>query len=1391
LGKTRTYSLLIILLFVSGLSAQSPTPTKGKEFWLGFMQNYTQVPNQERLDVIITAEQNTSGVVSIPLLGWEVPFDVIASQATVIQVPNNLAEHIGQSDVVVNRGVRVSALDSVSVFAVNFQNFSTDATKVLPINALGTTYRISSMPSGNVNNTNPSEFIIVATEDGTEVEITPSAPTAGGHPAGLPFSLSLNKGQSVQIQSAIGGGDLSGTLVRATEASGNCRPFAVFSGASCTKVPFDGCTACDHLFDQMTAVESWGKKFVAVPFLQADQYSLRLFAHYNNTVVQIGNQAPITLQGGEFQTLHDLTEPLCIESDRPVLAVQFMSRSCDVSIGDPTMIVLNSTSESISDVTFSTIESPIISNHFLTIIARTPDVSSVTLDGQPLGINQFSLVPGCTQYSYARLPISVGSHRLTANNGLTAYAYGVGQAESYGYSVGSFQRPDFVEPLLETAICTNEGVTLTADPNWFDVVWFNEAIPNNILGEGPTLNLAYPFASGIYTAVGQSNVSGCEQSVSYLAESAVPLNVSISPAAPTICKHQSVTLAASVLPGPGAFQYQWTGAGIQGQLNGQSITISPTQSGWVNLNVNTAGGCSMGSQSVFVTVTGGDITSFEAWAESHVICSGQSIELQAAAEKVIMEDNFDPGISWGLWENISQGIASANCGSVSGNALYFNGFGQRSATTIDLNTAQGGTIKFYLKVGQGVFPCDNADPGEDIVLEYSVNGGTNWFQIILLDQDNYPELTQVEVPIPGAAQSPTTRFRWRQLANSGNNQDNWAIDDVYISANQSNFTMNWGPAIGLSTTSGYSVIASPQTSAVYTVQMTDPLYGCTFSQSLSIEVGTPFTLEINPDTTLCTSGSAALSVLPSDPGYYQYQWSPNTGSITGQFGPNPIVSPVSTTTYNVLVQNEQGCTAQAQTTVTVGDVYALSINTATTTLCQGQSTQLSAVMNQGQGFFSFSWENTPGLSSYSGSQVIASPESTSTYEVSATHSQTGCVFTQSIEINVITGFGVNAGSDVSLCDAVGHQLAGWTELPVSVQWQPTALLDNPTSLNPTIIAGGSGVFTLNAEGAAGCVFTDIVTITVILEDFSLGSDVQICEGETATLQSGFGAGYQHLWSNGSGASSLTVGTPGIISLQLTSPEGCVVNDDIEVFVLEVPEVNLGPDLTGCIGEVAIIGIPDLGFDYEWNTGHTESTLGVLQPGNYSLTANNGPCQAMDVITVTFAPKPPRPFGADTIFCFAEPPRELILNAFTPASTYLWSTGETTPEVVISEAGFYSLEITTALGCTAEYEILIEDRCTGEYLFVPNAFTPNGDGMNDEFKVVGFDLTHFEIEIWNRWGQLVYQSNDINETWAGEFRDSKPFSAPETYAYIIRYKYIKDNGFESLPQTKNGFVTVVK
>lgn len=169
------------------------------------------------------------------------------------------------------------------------------------------------------------------------------------------------------------------------------------------------------------------------------------------------------------------------------------------------------------------------------------------------------------------------------------------------------------------------------------------------------------------------------------------------------------------------------------------------------------------------------------------LMGGSCGTLEGGGGTVVLEDDFDPDIESNNWADTSRMVVGTDCGTLSvGNALVSTG--NRGGTlaqaqTIDVGVVYGGTISFYLRIPtSNSGTCDPPGNGDDVVLQYSSNGGSGWTTIATYDESNFDTPTQITETIPSVAWTDNTRFRWI-LPDGGNNGDVFAIDDVVITAN--------------------------------------------------------------------------------------------------------------------------------------------------------------------------------------------------------------------------------------------------------------------------------------------------------------------------------------------------------------------------------------------------------------------------------------------------------------------------------------------------------------------------------------------------------------------------------------------------------------------------------
>lgn len=425
---------LLSLFFLLGVSISGFTQTnEGTDFWMGFMEHHDRGINT--MVVMVTATAATNGVVSMPLTGWSRSFSVAANQVSLITVPRE-AENMG-SESPSNKAIHLTAEDPVSVYIHQYHSFRAEATVVLPTEVIDQEYYVMSYPGIFSDGEQfPSQFLLVGTQDDTEVKITLSDNTLNGKTAGSNFTVKLKAGQTYQVQTARAGEDLTGTFIRSD------KKLAVFAGCRWVEIP-TGCTFRDNLLEQMYPVNTWGKLFVTIPSAKVTYDIYRIMAAEDDTHIELDGANPrvFELDAGQFVEYQSNT-PAFITADKPIVAAQYLiGSSCNgLGIGDPAFVLLNSVEQTRTTVTLHNSSFQNILENYINIIAQTADVNNIRIDGKTIAEagSSFNPIGANPLFSYAQIRVQAGSHTITSSGcGVIATAYGYGEIESYAYSGGA------------------------------------------------------------------------------------------------------------------------------------------------------------------------------------------------------------------------------------------------------------------------------------------------------------------------------------------------------------------------------------------------------------------------------------------------------------------------------------------------------------------------------------------------------------------------------------------------------------------------------------------------------------------------------------------------------------------------------------------------------------------------------------------------------------------------------------------------------------------------------------------------------------------------------------------------------------------------------------------
>jgi gliding motility-associated-like protein len=452
---------------------------KGTDFWLGYGKHIS-VGN---MVLYITSDVNTTSTVTIPALGFTQTVSVIANTVVPVDIPTTAHLNV---DGLSSNGIHITSLKPVIVYAHIYDNAVSGATLVLPVNTLGKDYYSINYKQISNAKGSVSWFFVVAVEDNTTVEITPSGDTQGGWLANVKQTITLNKGQIYNVLgkftdngTSSSGVDLTGSRIKSISSNGTCKRIAVFSGSSkiainCLSYNFTGANpgSADNLFQQVYPTATWGKNFITVPQKDRNFVIYRVLKSDPTAVVNVnGVVVPSASFINNFYYDFASQQVDQVTSDKPIQLVQYAvtqgkSITCGTAsgdVGDPEMIYLNPLEQTLTQITMYSTDRYKILKHFINVVVKNEGVPSFKLDGLSASSN-FSPVPGNLQYSYAQISVQSGTHNLSSDVGFNAIAYGFGNAESYGYAAGANLTSFGIEPVKNGTDSTSVATGCVGTP---------------------------------------------------------------------------------------------------------------------------------------------------------------------------------------------------------------------------------------------------------------------------------------------------------------------------------------------------------------------------------------------------------------------------------------------------------------------------------------------------------------------------------------------------------------------------------------------------------------------------------------------------------------------------------------------------------------------------------------------------------------------------------------------------------------------------------------------------------------------------------------------------------------------------------------------------------------
>lgn len=599
----------------------------------------------------------------------------------------------------------------------------------------------------------------------------------------------------------------------------------------------------------------------------------------------------------------------------------------------------------------------------------------------------------------------------------------------------------------------------------------------------------------------------------------------------------------------------------------------------------------------------------------------------------------------------------------------------------------------------------------------------------------------------------------------------------------------------------------------YTVIVTDA-FGCSAQDTIQVIEPTPLALTLSSTTANCNQPDGSATVIAGGGvGGYTYLWSPGGQTTAAATALVPGLYCVTVTDANLCSSNV--CINVANTP----GVNSTITNTPVSCngLCNG-----TAIVTASSGVlpYSYLWSNGQ-------TNATATALCPGTYTCTISDAS-GCTITNTATITQPAGIVIDMIPPVTICSGQsttlnasalgGHPLGGYT-----FNWMAPAFTGPSNTVSPT----ATTTYTVTATDTAGCLSLIPQTVTVTVNPplaVVPSANVSICPGANTTLNamaSGGNGTYTYNWMPGAGAGSTLNVSPAVTTTYtITITDGCTVlpaTGTVTVTILPLPVISFSSNATtGC--EPICITFTDASTiasgtitGWNWNFGNgSNSNLQAPSPVCYSAglydvsltVTSNGGCTTTSLINnmITISPQPVAAFTFGPQPTTTENPTITFTDLSVNAVNWSWDfadplnpsqpnmSNQMNPTHTYADTGVYCVTLTvqSAGGCAD-----VATNCVSiapEFTFyIPNAFTPNGDGLNSIFAPKGQNVVEFTMRIFDRWGNQVFRSTALNEGWDGKMKNRSGIVAEEdVYVYNID---VKDN----LGKRHNyiGTVTIVK
>lgn len=546
-----------------------------------------------------------------------------------------------------------------------------------------------------------------------------------------------------------------------------------------------------------------------------------------------------------------------------------------------------------------------------------------------------------------------------------------------------------------------------------------------------------------------------------------------------------------------------------------------------------------------------------------------------------------------------------------------------------------------------------------------------------------------------------------------------------------------------------TVVDGASCQANASVTLVNPTNCCTFTLSANV----------TPPSCGNTDGSIAITATNGS-GNYSYSWSANAASgniaTANNLGPG---------TYNLTVTDNTYANCFIDTSFTLTSPNApviTSVNTIQETCSGTNDGSITLSASGGTGILSYGWSSNANT----GNSATANNLAAGNYSYTITDAN-NCQAVGST--NLLAGICCNLQTSASSTPTTCGLSNGSFSVSIVSGGQPNytySLNNGPNNSSNQFSNLAAGNYSLVTTDGVGC--KDTLSINIAPSSNPLSSSVTTTDvncfggndGTATAIVNGAVGNVNYNWSNSLTTPSIQSLAVGSYSFTATDQNGCTTSASGQVNQPTSLAINLGEDTSVCSIEPFVINAP-LGFaNYLWNDGQQSSAITAITSGNYAVTVTNSSgCTASDNININLGSTTTIDLGNDITIYEGNSIGIFPTISGNGGGNYLWLPSETlncgdckNPVASPLENTTYTLNYTDNNGCLSVDSIQIVVIPIGD-LFFPTAFSPNGDGYNDQYKIYGSSVKNLVLKIYNRWGELVFETSNINEGWDGTYKST--------------------------------------